>query len=327
MIDSHVGIDISKAKFDVAVLFSHSPSSSRHRSFPNTPDGFQDLIYWLEGELFAFDPHFCMEATGRYGESLAFFLHDSGLPVSVVNPSCIKNYARSKLRRTKTDKVDAAIIAEYCLKESPLLWTPLPKDTRDLQQMTRELDHLKSILADEKSRMKSGSHIPAVRDCMESRVVFFEAQVKLLEDQVNALVESSKLLKKQKKLLLTIPGIGITTANALLSEIPDISKFKSPKQLVAFAGLVPREQSSGTLNGKTRMSKVGSSRLRKLLYMPAVSAKRYNPVIIALCSRIESNGKSKMVAIGASMRKLMHIVFGVLKSGKSFNKRLHMLES
>lgn len=193
--------------------------------------------------------------------------------------------------------------------------------------MTRELEHLKGLLADEKSRVKSGSHIETVRECMESRVVFFEAQIKLLEDQINAHVDESKQLKRQKKLLLTVRGIGNTTANALLAEIPDITKFKTAKQLVAFAGLVPREQSSGTLHSKTRMSKVGSSRLRKLLYMPAVSAKRYNPVIVALCSRIEASGKSKMVAIGAAMRKLIHIVFGVLKSGRVFNKRLHMLES
>lgn len=324
MIDSHVGIDIAKAKFDVAVLIPKSPI--RHRTFPNSAEGFQDLIDWLERELCALAPHYCMEATGRYGENLAFFLHDSGSTVSVVNPSCVKNYARSKLRRTKTDKVDTALIAEYCSKESPVFWKPMPKASRELQQMTRELEHLKCLLADEKNRIKSGSHIPAVRDCLESRVFFFEAQIKMLEGEINLHIDESKQLKRQKKLLLTIPGIGSTTANALLAEIPDISKFKSARQLVAFAGLVPREQSSGTLKGKTRMSKVGSSRIRKLLYMPTVSAKRYNPVIIALCSRIERTGKSKMVAIGAAMRKLVHIVFGVLKSGKSFNKQLHSLE-
>jgi transposase len=325
LFDSHVGIDIAKAKFDVAVLAPGLPV--RHKTLPNTPEGFQEMLSWLEAALFCFEPVFCMEATGRYGENLAYFLHDAGYVVSVVNPSCIKNYARSKLRRTKTDKVDAALIAEYCLKESPAHWTPLPQETRQLQQLNRELEHLKSLLAEEKSRLKSGSHTQPVRECMDSRVSFFEAQIALLETEINSLIESSKTFKRQKRLLLTIPGIGNTTANSLLAEIPDISKFKTAKQLVAFAGLVPREHSSGTLQGKTRMSKIGSSRLRKTLYMPAVSAKRYNPVIIALCSRIEQSGKSKMVAIGASMRKLIHIIFGVLKSGKVFNKRLHMLKA
>jgi transposase len=325
LFDSHVGIDIAKAKFDVAVLAPGLPV--RHKTLPNTPEGFQEMLSWLEATLFCFEPAFCMEATGRYGEDLAYFLHDAGYVVSVVNPSCVKNYARSKLRRTKTDKVDSALIAEYCLKESPAPWTPLPQETRQLQQLNRELEHIKSLLAEEKSRLKSGSHTQPVRECMESRACFFEAQIALLETEINSLIESSKTFKRQKRLLLSIPGIGNTTANSLLAEIPDISKFKTAKQLVAFAGLVPREQSSGTLQGKTRMSKIGSSRLRKTLYMPAVSAKRYNPVIIALCSRIEQSGKSKMVAIGASMRKLVHIIFGVLKSGKVFNKRLHMLEA
>jgi transposase len=325
MIDAYVGIDISKAKFDATALTSAFPP--QHKSFPNNPDGFEDLMLWLANNTFSFDSHFCMEATGRYGEALSNYLFDAGQSVSVVNPSCIKNYARSKLRRTKTDKVDSALIAEYCSKEKPSLWQPLPKHSRDLQQLTRELEHLKRLLADEKSRSKAGSHIPSVKDSIASLMTFLEAQIELLEREIATIIDSHKTLKRQKTLLLTIPGIGPTTAHALLSEIPDISKFKSAKQVVSFAGLVPRENSSGTLQGKTRLSKVGSSRLRRALYMPAVSAKRYNPVIIALCSRIESSGKSKMVAIGASMRKLLHIVFGVLKSNKPFNKKLHSLEA
>jgi len=197
LIDSHVGIDIAKAKFDVAVLFSQG--SMRHKSFSNTAQGFEELLTWLKDTVRVHKPAFCMEATGRYGENLAFFLHESKFPISVVNPSCVKNYARSKLKRTKTDKVDAALIAEYCLKEKPTLWKPSPKDSRDLQQMTRELEHLKCLLADEKSRIKSGSHVQSVRECLESRMFFFEGQIMLLEDQINAHIDGSKLLKRQKK--------------------------------------------------------------------------------------------------------------------------------
>lgn len=325
MFDAFVGIDIAKAKFDVTVL---DPSNTpQHRAFLNTPEGFRELSTWLGADLFVFEPHFCMEATGRYGEALAYFLYDCYQAVSVVNPSCIKNYARSKLRRTKTDKIDSALVAEFCQKESPGFWEPLPKELRELQQLTRELEHVKRLLADEKSRAKAGAHAGAVKACIDSLMNFLEGQITVLEEQIKVLVDSNKKLKKQKALLLTIPGIGETTAHGILGELPDISRFKSAKQVVAFAGLAPKESSSGTLRGKTRLSKVGSSRLRKLLYMPVVSAKRYNPVIIALCSRIEGSGKSKMVAIGAAMRKLLHIVFGVLKSGKVFNKKLHLLEA
>lgn len=325
MFDVFVGIDIAKAKFDVTIL-DRGSAGPQHRSFSNNPDGFSSFNSWLQEESGARRPHFCMEATGRYGEALANFLYETYETVSVVNPSCIKNYGRSKLRRTKTDKIDSALIAEFCQKEDPPLWQPLPSDLRELQQLTRELEHLKRLLADEKSRSKAGSHTVGVSNSIDSLMHFLKEQIAVLEENIKVLIDANKDLRRQKKLLLTIPGIGETTAHGLLAELADVSRFKSAKQVVAFAGLVPKESSSGTIQAKTRLSKVGNARLRKLLYMPVVSAKRYNPVIIALCSRIESTGKSKMVSIGAAMRKLLHIVFGVLKSGKPFDKHLHLLK-
>jgi transposase len=306
MSDAFVGIDIGKFKFDVAVL---SPQiRTKHRAFSNDQEGFEKLVAWLES-LGVDKPHFCMEATGRYGEQLAYHLHDQGNKVSVVNPNCIKNYGRSKLKRTKNDKIDAALIATYCERESPLLWHPLPAEAKELQEMTR---------------LKAGAHSPAVLSSIESRINFLEGQIETLEAQIDDHIQSSTKLKKQRKLLVTIPGIGESTANALLAEIPDIHRFEGIRQLVAFAGLAPSERSSGTFRGQTRMSKVGSTRIRKLLYFPAVSSKRYNPVIIDFCDRIEAQGKSKMVALGGAMRKLLHIIYGVLKSGKPFNAKLHL---
>lgn len=151
MIDGFVGIDIGKFKFDVAVLSKHSPT--KHRTFTNEQEGFEKLLLWLEGELLVFEGHFCIEATGRYGEQLAFFLYDHGQAISVVNPSGIKNYGRSKLKRTKNDKIDALLIATYCQRETPALWQPLSKESRELQEMTRELQRLKDLLAQEKTRL------------------------------------------------------------------------------------------------------------------------------------------------------------------------------
>ncbi|HEY9789373.1 MAG TPA: IS110 family transposase [Candidatus Obscuribacterales bacterium] len=321
MSDCSVGIDIGKYKFDVAVL---SPQgASKYKNFPNTSDGFKELIKWL-GSAVKLAPHFCMEATGRYGEQLAFFLHDAGYSVSVVNPVCIKNYGKSKLRRTKNDKVDSMLIAIYCQNESPKLWQPLPKASRELQALTREMYRAKDLLAQEKTRLKAGQHCRAVLSSIESRLFFLEAQVEELETLINAHIDSCPQLKKQKRLLVTIPGVAETTANALLGEIPDVHRFAGVRQLVAYAGLAPSERSSGTLRGQTRLSKVGSSRLRKILYMPAVCGKRYNPAIIAFCNRIEAGGKSKMVALGGAMRKLLHIVYGILKSETPFDARIHL---
>lgn len=321
MSDAFVGIDIGKFKFDVAVLSKHT--STKHRAFSNDQEGFEKMIAWLES-LGVVEPHLCMEATGRYGEELAYYLHGLGHKVSIVNPNCIKNYGRSKLKRTKNDKIDAVLIATYCQRESPSLWQPLPQDARELQEMTRELNRAKELLAQEKTRLKAGAHLPAVLSSIESRINFLEGQIETLEAEIDEHIQRCTKLRKQRKLLVTIPGIGESTANALLAEIPDINRFEGVRQLVAFAGLAPSERSSGTFRGQTRMSKVGSTRIRKILYFPAVSSKRYNAVIIDFCNRIEAQGKSKMVALGGAMRKLLHIVYGVLKSGKPFNAKLHL---
>ena len=322
MIDGFVGIDIGKFKFDVAVIPKNK--TAKHRAFSNDRAGFEKLLAWLTEETAVHAPHFCMEATGRYGEPLAYFLHERKLAVSVVNPSCIKNYGRSKLKRTKNDKIDAVLIATYCQKETPTLWQPLSDESKVLQEMTRELERIKDLLAQEKTRLKAGAHIEPVLCSIESRINFFEGQIEMLEQEIEEHINSSNTLKKQRKLLVSIPGIGEPTANALLAEIPDIRRFAGVRQLVAYAGLVPSERSSGTCRGQTRLSKVGSSRLRKLLYFPCVSGKRYNPVIIDFCNRIEATGKNKMVSLGGAMRKMLHIIYGVLKSGKPFNAKLHL---
>ena len=322
MTDVFVGIDIGKFKFDVAIVSQQH--KSMHREFQNNREGFKSLLKWLGKEVLDREPHFCMEATGRYGEALAFFLYDAGCAVSVVNPLCIKNYGKSKLRRTKNDKIDAILIGVFCQSEHPRLWEPLPMESRKLQEMTRELYRIKDLVAQEKNRLKAGTHCKTVQDSMESRLFYLEAQVEDLEAIINAHVEKSAKLKKQRNLLVTIPGIAERTANALLAEIPDVHRFKGVRQLVAYAGLAPSEKSSGTMRGQTHISKVGSTRLRKLLYMPAVCGKRYNPVVINLCDRIEAKGKSKMIALGAAMRKLLHVVYGILKSEKPFNAKLHL---
>ncbi|MBZ0187615.1 MAG: IS110 family transposase, partial [Candidatus Obscuribacterales bacterium] len=241
MTDVFVGIDIGKFKFDVAVVSKHS--ATKHRTFTNNQEGFEKLKSWLELDLLVFEAHYCMEATGRYGEQLAYDLHSRGNCVSVMNPNCIKNYGRSKLKRTKNDKIDALLIATYCQKEEPPLWHPLPTESKELQEMARELNRVKELCAQEKTRLKAGSHIPAVLSSIESRINFLQAQIEAIESDIDSHINRSPKLKKQRKLLVTIPGIGEATASALLAEIPDIHRFKGVRQLVAFAGLAPSERS------------------------------------------------------------------------------------
>ena len=320
-----IGVDIAKFKFDVAVVLPGS--RSQLQTFANSQAGFESLLNWLRQDLFVDAGSFCMEATGRYWQPLALFLHRAGHSVSVVNPACIKSFGQTTLKRSKNDSIDARLIAQYCLTMHPPEWTPPDTQDQDLQELVRHLHSLQDMLTQEKNRVKSGSYPSAVEISIRQHIDFLQEQIKSLDKQINQHINAHPELSKRKKLLISIPGIASPSANALLAELGNIRRFSNVRQLVAFAGLVPCENRSGTHVGKTRMSKVGSARLRKTLYFPAVVARRYNPSVKAFCARLETAGKSKMVAIGAAMRKLLHIIFGVLKTETPFNAKLHLQQA
>jgi transposase len=150
-----------------------------------------------------------------------------------------------------------------------------------------------------------------------------EAAIKDVQNQLRVIVKTYPDLKNSSDLLQTIPGIGETTAWVLLAEIPTIENFQDARQLSAYAGVTPRHRQSGSsVHGRSRLSKLGSSRLRKAIYFPALVAQRYNPIMSVFANRLIENGKSKMTVLGACMRKLIHIVFGVLKHQKPFEPKI-----
>lgn len=313
---AYLGIDVSKAQLDVALQIG---TALRTASFANTPAGFKKLRNWLKKRHNA-PVHACLEATGTYGEAVAAYLTEAGHQVSVVNPARIKAYSQSQLTRNKTDLVDARIIADFCATQHPPLWTPPPPEWKELQAMVRHLDALKAMRQQELNRLGSGGTSPTVATKLHDHIAFLDQQIADLLSQIHDHIDRHPGLKQQHDLLKTIPGIGDITAFTLLAEIRDIRAFDSARQLAAFAGLSPRQNHSGSsVRGKTRLSKTGSASLRSALYMPAVVAKRYNPIIAAFCQRLAANGKPSMVIIGAAMRKLLHLVYGVLKSGLPFD--------
>jgi transposase len=152
MIQFTLGIDVSKDTLDFALL---GGEKTEYRHFTNNESGYSHLVNWLH-KAGAKTSHACLEATGQYGEGVATYLHNHGYWVSVVNPACIKAYAASMMRRFKSDKGDAEVIAFYCQKEVPALWTPPPDSFRELQYLVRHLDDLKSMRQQERNRLKSG---------------------------------------------------------------------------------------------------------------------------------------------------------------------------
>jgi transposase len=313
--DAVLGIDIAKAKFVAALL--RPDGTVRHKSCANTPTGFAELAAWLRRQQVT-RVHATLEATGTYGDALATWLHDAGHVVSVVNPSIIHAYARTHLTRSKTDRIDAALIARFTATQQPAAWTPPAPEIRQLQALVRRLDALQGMRTQELNRLAAGVTVAEVRVSIEAIIASLDAQIAHVQQLIRDHLGRFPGLRAQRDLLTTIPGIGEATAALLIAELFD-KRYGSARQAAAFAGLVPRVVESGTLRSRSRLSKLGPGRLRKALYFPAIAALRYNPTIKAIRTRLHAAGKPPMVIIGAAMRKLIHLAYGVLKSGRAYD--------
>lgn len=312
-----LGIDIAKLKFNVCLI--NINGKLKHKVFPNSAPGFEQLREWLSKQGVK-RVHACLEATGTYGEALSLFLHQAGHTVSVINPAAIKAFAGSRLSRTKTDKVDAELIARFCLAQVPARWVPPAAEVRELQALVRRLESLIEMRVMEENRLSSGITVDAVRQSVEEHRTYLHDEIKRCEELIRNHINSHPTLKQQSELLDSIPGIAETTAALLLSEITDITQYRSARQVAAYAGLVPRERQSGTsVRGRTRLSKIGNARLRRALYFPAITALRCSPFFQQWAEGLQKRGKSKMSVICAVMRKLVHLAYGVLKSEKPFD--------
>jgi len=313
-----LGVDVSKAKFDVALL---RQGKYKSRVFANDAAGFAQLLQWLDGHD-ARAVAVCMEATGSYFEALASFLSDQGLRVSVVNPLVVAAFAKTELSRGKTDAGDAKLIARYASERHPGPWQPPTREVRTLRDLVRRLEALHDLRTQESNRL--GVAGEAVRASIQAVLDTLNAQIEAVRRQIQDHIDRHPDLRDRARLLDSIPGIGPATIATLLAEI-DFDAFTSARAAAAFCGLTPRPMESGTsLKRPTRLSKIGSARLRRALYMPAMVACTHNPVIKAFYLRLQSNGCTPKQAVCAAMRKLVHLAFGVLKSGKPFDQSLHL---
>jgi transposase len=316
MIQAIAGIDISKDTFDVTIL---QENNKTYKKFENNTKGYLKLDKWLNKQKLS-KIHACMEATGQYGEKAATYLYQQEHEVSVVNPARIKAYGNSKLRRNKTDKADSHLIAEYCLREKPGLWSPSPSSFKDLQALVRRYDDLQVNYRQETNRLKSGYETPYVLEDIRDHADQLKQRIKEIRKAIIEHIKSTPELQIQHTLLTSIIGIGDLTAAKIMGEVRSFSDFTSARQLAAYAGLTPRNFFSGTsVHKKSRISKTGNKHLRKALYMAAISAKKHNPIIRVFCDRLIANGKRPIEAVCAAMRKLLHLAYGILKSGKPFD--------
>jgi transposase len=315
-----VGIDMAKSPFQVALYGPDAAGNDRYRNshFQNTPSGINAFLDYLEQQQAQTAP-LCMEATGRYWEPLAFALTQAGHTVSVVNPARIWAYIKMRGGRTKTDKADAQYIARFCAEQHPTPWLPPTPARRELQALTRYREDLKQDRTRTKNRSESGSPSPMVQTLREQNLKQIEEQIAQVEAEIERLSSQSTEFAESMKLLRTIPGIGIITAVHLLAEMPAVANFASVRQLTAYAGLNPSIRQSGKTTHKGKLSKQGNRHLRAALYFGAVAALRCNPLVRPLTTRMKQQGKTGKQCVVASMRKLLHIAYGVLKSGRPFD--------
>lgn len=305
-----LGIDLAKLTFDVTLLTA--AGQRHHAQFANTPEGFTQLQAWLGGHGVT-QLHACMEATNIYWEALATFLHAQASTVSVVNPVRIKGFAQSQLLRNKTDKLDSATIATFCAQQHPSAWTPPSAAQQRLRALVRHREDLLQTRLQQQNRLRDTTDA-VVRASLQLVLDAVETQVAAVDQQIKDHVAAHTALRTNMALLCSIAGIGAITAAKLLAELAAIDQYESAHAVAADAGLTPTHYESGTsVRRRSKMSKVGKANLRAALYWPAITAMTHCPAFKGMAARLIAKGKAKGVVIGAIMRKLVHVVYGVLK--------------
>lgn len=314
-----LGLDVAKAKLDCALRFPDGKYKSK--VVENNPGGFKTLSEWLTKHGAA-SAHVCMEATGVYWEAAAEYLAGKGMVVSVINPAQIKAFGQSQMVRTKTDQVDARLIAHFCAERNPAPWQAPTASEQALRAMVLRLESLQVMRTQESNRIEVSRDV--VKPSIAAHIEWLDGQIKSLAKEIREHMDGDDNLKDKHALLDSIPGLGERTIAIVLAYYADLERFGNARQAAAFAGVDPRQYESGTsVKMKPRMSKIGHAFLRKSLYMPALVALYKTAWGKHFRERLAAAGKPPKLIIGAMMRKLIHVAFGVLKSGKNFNPELH----
>jgi transposase len=309
---------VAKDRLDACLL--EPQGRAKTAAFPNDPRGHAALLAWADRHAAGTGLHFCLEATGPYSDPPATALADAGRRVSVANPARVKAHAAAGGQGNKTDPADARAIAAFARDRNPPAWRPPAPEVRELQGLVRRRDDLREMAAREKGRLDSPARTRAARQSIARAVKFLEREADRMQAQADALIAAAPALKADRDLLASIPGIGAQTASTVLAELPPVERLPSAQSAAAYAGLAPREFRSGaSVRRRTRLRKAGNARLRKALYLPPRTAIRFTPLLRGFFGRLVAAGKPKMRAVGACMRKLAMLCYGVLKTRRAFD--------
>ena len=315
-----IGIDIAKADF---VAAQRTQKGFDTQTFPMTSQGFEALRNWLPE---APDLGIVFEATGPYWLRLACWLDELevSLPYACINPRQLRDFAKASPERNKTDPIDAALLVHFAETFPPSLERPKSLSSQRLRALWRhhlELQNLFDRTRDRQEKASADPRLPAeVAEGLETLLTCLRNELDNVLRQASALVREDTTLRQAHRLLLSIPGIGPKTALTLLAEYGPQLHQATPRQLTCYVGLDPILFESGSsVRKRPHISKQGNWRLRRALYMAALVGVRFNPVLKTFYERKLQQGLAKKSALVAAMRKLLHLVYGVLKHQQPFN--------
>ena len=303
----YVGIDVSKATLDVAVR----PTAEAWRA-DNDPDAVAALV----ARVTALGPALVvLEATGRYEAPCAAALATAGVPVAVVNPRQVRDFAKATGRLAKTDAIDAAVLARFAEAVRPEP-RPLPDaESEALGAILARRRQLVTMLVSEKNRAHVAA--PSVQKSVAKHVRWLERELAGVDDDLTAAIRESGVWRAKDDLLRSIPSVGRVLATALLAELPELGTL-TRREVAALVGVAPLNRDSGAFRGQ-RSVWGGRASVRAALYMSALTAVRWNPPVRAFYERLVANGKPKKVALVACMRKLLVICNAVVRDGRAWD--------
>lgn len=312
----YVGIDISKETFDVSFF---DGARHRHQCYANTEAGFASLLSELSSES-----HCIMEATGVYHLHLAVYLHEHGIPISVINPLVIRRFCQMQLSRAKTDKADAQQIALYGWHNQPKCWQPDPEAVTQMSQRSALIEQLTAYLGVLRNQREAFSRQPHgdadVLTFLDSEIARQKTLIRTQRKQLIGLAQHT--YGEAFASLITIPGLGEQTASLLVMVTHGFTAFDSAKQLIAYLGLAPRHYQSGTsIQGKAHICKMGMGHIRSTLYVCSWSAVRHNEACRELYARLLHRGKPAKLALIAVVNKLVRQAFAIATNHTSYDKK------
>ena len=328
------GIDVAKDTFDISIVLAHQHHPKTPlcdipaETFDRTAKGVSQSLKWIDTQLKKAGEsetpvRAVMEATGKYSLELTALLTQErpGLRPAIINPKRGHDFINSLGMRGKTDRMDARAMGFYGVERRPTEYEPQSPHFAKLREMNRFRDFLVAQKVAEANRMDDVSQCKEVRKIAKRRKTQIERDIKKIETEMKAHVTSTPDLKRDAQLLATIPGVGFLSVCTIMAELGDLRRFKRARQATAFAGMCPSEFESGSsVRGKTRLSKSGNARIRQSLYMSAMSATRVAGPLQKDYTRKLGDGKSRMVALGMVMRKLLVLMRAILVSGKPYDK-------